>query len=589
MSRYWEINTVVDDNTNVLGNGDLDYEEYGKIAVLLNHYVRKEEGKGLSSNDFTDEDVSKLNGIEDEAQVNVLETISVNNGTPIEADENKNINLTIPTKTSDLENDSDFAVTSEDTTFTEDVTVEGDLTVNGDISGNLSIIGNESVSNDLSVGNDLFVDGDTTLHDTDVNGDLTVSDNLSVGDDTTLSGDLSVGGTSTLHGTDVNGNLTVTQDISVGDDLTVTDDTSVGGDLTVNGKTTLKNTQIDGDTVISGTTTVHGDLWVDGVTHTTTEEQINTTSDTIVLRQNNSTSLGATYSGIIINKYNGTNELALVTDSDGTLRLGTGNGTDTVYADIYWDDLTEKWYSDSSLTTEVTPQGSLTSWQSVETIGDVKHYTNAVFTVINFNGIVPIMCRDEAINLDDGALLQWDNTNLMAKTIPLPNADGQILVNHESQSAFDKHIITINDILYEEYPTTPFTGTIPAGTTSTSDTINFSTNGDYYYSETENAIYIDDSGTYVKLTSIYYDSTDDEWLDGEASESSLPLDAVQISSPSAIHYTRAFVPKHYQWEIKSGNFVFNTMSDYTSVASTVPDGSSVFILDEDNYIIGDVQ
>ena len=29
MSRYWEINTVVDDNTNIIGNGELDYEEYG--------------------------------------------------------------------------------------------------------------------------------------------------------------------------------------------------------------------------------------------------------------------------------------------------------------------------------------------------------------------------------------------------------------------------------------------------------------------------------------------------------------------------------------------------------------------------------
>ena len=105
MSKYWNLITVVDDNTNLMGNGDLDYEEYGQIAVLLNNYVRKEKGKGLSSNNFTDEYREKLDNIEDRAQVNVLETISINEGEPIHADENKNIDITIPTKTSELEND----------------------------------------------------------------------------------------------------------------------------------------------------------------------------------------------------------------------------------------------------------------------------------------------------------------------------------------------------------------------------------------------------------------------------------------------------------------------------------------------------
>ena len=346
MSRYWEIETRLDDNTNVIGNGDLDYEEYGQIAILLNKYVRKEEGKGLSTNDFTNEYREKLDGIEDNAQVNVLETISVNGGEKLYPDEEKNIDIFVPTKTSEIENDSDFAVTSEDTTFTENVTVEKDLNVNGDlqVSGeiisDITIVGDETISGDLSVGdnltvtNDLSVSGDTTLHDTTISGNLTVSGSetlstdLSVGGDTTLSGDLTVSGTSTLDDTDVNG------------DLSVSGDETVGGDLSVNGETSLKNTNIDGTTIISGNTTVHGDLYVDGVTHTTTEEQINTTADTIVLRQNNPTSLGSTYSGIVINHYNGTNELALVTDSDGTLRLGTGVGSETLYQNIYWDDTT---------------------------------------------------------------------------------------------------------------------------------------------------------------------------------------------------------------------------------------------------------
>ena len=52
-----------------------------KIANLINalfNKVDKEDGKGLSSNDYTDEDKYKLSGIEDEAQKNVIEHIYVN-------------------------------------------------------------------------------------------------------------------------------------------------------------------------------------------------------------------------------------------------------------------------------------------------------------------------------------------------------------------------------------------------------------------------------------------------------------------------------------------------------------------------------
>lgn len=55
-----------------IGTGDVD-----GLSDLLNGYVTKEEGKGLSSNDFTDELLDKLNGINAEAQVNVLEMVQV--------------------------------------------------------------------------------------------------------------------------------------------------------------------------------------------------------------------------------------------------------------------------------------------------------------------------------------------------------------------------------------------------------------------------------------------------------------------------------------------------------------------------------
>lgn len=232
-----------------------------------------------------------------------------------------------------------------------------------------------------------------------------------------ITGTIDVGGNATFGG-----NVGVTGDISA-DNATLTGDATIGGDVTAAGN--ISGASLD----VAGTATIHGDLYVDGVTHTTTEEQINTTGDTLTLRQNNNTTLGATYAGIIVNKYNGTEDLALVTDSDGTLRVGTGIGSTTSYADIYWDDVTEKWYSDSALTTEVIPTGTLTSWVSLEIIGDVKHYSGAIFTQINFTGLVPLLARDEDTNLDDGAIMKWNGTDLIAETIPNPTANGQVLAN----------------------------------------------------------------------------------------------------------------------------------------------------------------
>lgn len=232
-----------------------------------------------------------------------------------------------------------------------------------------------------------------------------------------ITGTINVGGDATFSG-----DVDITGDISA-DNATLTGNATVGGNVTATGN--ISGASLD----VAGNTTIHGDLYVDGVTHTTTEEQVNTTGNTLTLRQNNNTTLGATYAGIIVNKYNGTEDLALVTDADGTLRVGTGTGSTTSYADIYWDDVTEKWYSDSALTTEVSPVGTLTSWVSLEIIGDVKHYTGAVFTQINFTGLVPLLARDEATNLDDGAIMKWNGTDLIAETIPNPSANDQVLAN----------------------------------------------------------------------------------------------------------------------------------------------------------------
>lgn len=72
--------------------------------------VDKEEGKGLSENDFTDEDKSKLDGIEDGAQENIIEVVK-RNGVMLPVTD-KTVDVAVPTTTSSLANDSGY-ITNE--------------------------------------------------------------------------------------------------------------------------------------------------------------------------------------------------------------------------------------------------------------------------------------------------------------------------------------------------------------------------------------------------------------------------------------------------------------------------------------------
>lgn len=90
---------VAKENKVVHGN-DLTYitQKYKE------YFVAKEAGKGLSTNDYTTAEKTKLAGIEAGAQVNDIEVVKVN-GTAQTPDANKAVNITVPTKLSDLTDD----------------------------------------------------------------------------------------------------------------------------------------------------------------------------------------------------------------------------------------------------------------------------------------------------------------------------------------------------------------------------------------------------------------------------------------------------------------------------------------------------
>ena len=92
------ITIVASDISDVYSKTEVDSIASGKVDKIT--------GKGLSTNDYTTTEKNKLSGIASGAQVNVIETIKVNN--TAQTVSSKAVNITVPTKVSDLTNDSGF-------------------------------------------------------------------------------------------------------------------------------------------------------------------------------------------------------------------------------------------------------------------------------------------------------------------------------------------------------------------------------------------------------------------------------------------------------------------------------------------------
>lgn len=86
---------------------------YDSLSKARNNTVfqSQETGKGLSTNDYTNTEKSKLSAIAAGAQVNVLESIQVN-GTA-QTITNKSVNITVPTDNSQISNGAGYAKTTE--------------------------------------------------------------------------------------------------------------------------------------------------------------------------------------------------------------------------------------------------------------------------------------------------------------------------------------------------------------------------------------------------------------------------------------------------------------------------------------------
>lgn len=116
--NYGDLKSKPSINGHELASGENSLETLGIQAAgdyatktELGNKVSKEDGKGLSTEDYTTAEKTKLGGIQTGAQVNVIESVKVN-GIAQEADR-KAVNIAVPTKVSQLNNDSKFQTETE--------------------------------------------------------------------------------------------------------------------------------------------------------------------------------------------------------------------------------------------------------------------------------------------------------------------------------------------------------------------------------------------------------------------------------------------------------------------------------------------
>ena len=252
-------------------------------------------------------------------------------------------------------------------------------------------------------------------------GDIDIPGNLTVGGNNNITGNTTINGTLEAGNTKVNGTLAA-------------GNTVLDGTLDVSG-----NTKITGDAFISG------DLTISGTVHSVDQEEVVADGDTITLRANNNLPLATgQVSGIVVNKYNGTDDLTVATGNDGTLRVGTAAGTDTEYTNIALNHTDGKYYkyeNDTYTLLDPQPSGNMTAWTGKNVVGGYTHYATATFTVVDTTTLSPIATRDEEENMNDGGVVVWDADTISMKTVPLPTNNAQALVSKWTEDP-ETHVVT---------------------------------------------------------------------------------------------------------------------------------------------------
>lgn len=112
---------------------------YAKKTEVDAAYVKKEDGKGLSTNNYTTDEKSKLEGIEAGAEVNVIESVSVNGSALQPEAKGVNIDIASPIATAKNEAVNASKVTVSESAGTDNVLKVYTITQNGAEIGKINV------------------------------------------------------------------------------------------------------------------------------------------------------------------------------------------------------------------------------------------------------------------------------------------------------------------------------------------------------------------------------------------------------------------------------------------------------------------
>jgi hypothetical protein len=281
----------------------------------------------------------------------------------------------------------------------------------------------------------------------------------------------------------------------------------------------------------------------------------------------------------------------LVTDSTGVLRVGNGTTTDTTYAQLYYRYADDKYYSDAEFTTEVNPTGALTKWDTIEETVDYVHWTNAVFSTIEFTN------TEHYIPLADGNYINAEGNYV--ETIPSGGALGvaySIMNGHG-----DEVVVDASDDVWFGAERAGWWGYAkiedirPVGLNwyAWLDMSTFTTDKPEGYETTRTGLRLWD----VQINSLEPLMTRDEeenindqgilkYNKAKHRAESLPLPSVDGSTIVANQNDDG--KWEYTWQQpQSGIFTFANMAAYNAYTGTIPDNSLVVIEDETGYVMSE--
>ena len=113
-----------------------------KLKTMFAGKVDKIDGKGLSTNDFTNDLQSKLTNLPSTAAENIIESISVNN--TAQTITSKNVNITVPTNNNQLTNGAGYQ-TASDVSSAISSAISGISGISYSVVASLPVTGESSV------------------------------------------------------------------------------------------------------------------------------------------------------------------------------------------------------------------------------------------------------------------------------------------------------------------------------------------------------------------------------------------------------------------------------------------------------------